>query len=124
MPVSGNVYALLIGINDYECEAVRRLQFAVTDVLAFRELLIRRMDLNPDNSMLLAYPPAIESAPIPRRAGVLRELDRFSAAPMRTEDTFVFYFAGHGFARDDASYLLLVDSDPDHRTSWKKQRFR
>jgi formylglycine-generating enzyme required for sulfatase activity len=111
MSASGDVYALLIGINDYECDAVRNLQFAVADVRALRELLIKRMGLNLANSLLLSY-PAIESAPTPRRADVLRALDRFSGAPMRPEDTFVLYFAGHGFASDEASYLLTVDSDP------------
>jgi chaperonin GroEL len=111
MSQHSDIYALLIGINDYESEAVRRLQFAVADVVAFRQFLIQRMGLNPDNSVLLSY-PAVESARTPRRAEVLRALDRFSAAPMRPEDTFVLYFAGHGFASDDVSFLLTADSDP------------
>jgi hypothetical protein len=43
---------------------------------------------------------------------LLAELDKFSKAPMGPDDTFILYFAGHGFARDEASYLLTVDSNP------------
>ena len=111
MSKQGDIYALLVGINNYECEAVRGLHFAVADVVAFRRLLTERMGLKPENSVLLSC-PAVESAWTPRRAEVLRALDRFSAAPMRSEDTFVLYFAGHGFASDDTSFLLTVDSDP------------
>ena len=70
MSKQGDIYALLVGVNDYECEAVRRLHFAVADVVAFRLLLTERMGLKPENSVLLSY-PAVESARTPRRAEVL-----------------------------------------------------
>jgi uncharacterized caspase-like protein len=111
MSTAGEVYALLIGINDYECEAVRKLQFAVADVLAFREFLRERMGVKPKNCSILSCPDA-GSGVVPRRNNLLRELGKFSKAPMGSDDTFVLYFAGHGFARDGTSYLLAVDSDP------------
>ena len=111
MNAHGNVYALLIGINDYESAAVRKLRFAVADVVAFRELLRERMGLDDRNCFLLSC-PATGSESLPRRGQVLRALSQFSKAPMGADDTFILYFAGHGFAVGENSYLLTADSDP------------
>ena len=111
MSAPGNVYALLIGINDYESESVRRLQFAVADVLAFHEILGQRLQLRAENCILLAHPSA-GTGKVPVRKEVLRALTQFSKARMGPDDTFLLYFAGHGFAAADKSYLLTVDSDP------------
>lgn len=105
MSATGEVYALLVGINDYKCEAVRKLQFAVADVLAFREFLRERMGIKPQNCTIL-------SNPVPWKNDLLGELDAFSNHPMGSDDTFILYFAGHGFALDGASYLLTFESDP------------
>jgi TPR repeat protein len=110
MSRTGDLYALLIGINDYG-EAMPRLQFAVADVLSIREFLRERMDMKPNNCSILTFPDT-GSGVVPQRNHVLAELDRFSNAPMGPDDTFILYFAGHGFARDEASYLLAVDSNP------------
>jgi len=107
-----SLYALLIGINDYERESVRNLRFAVADVLALRHVLTTRMGLDARNCMVLSH-PANDGGASPRRAEVLRALARFSTAPMRPEDTFLLYFAGHGFAADNTSYLLTFDSNPE-----------
>jgi uncharacterized caspase-like protein len=111
MAQHGQLYALLIGINDYEREAIRKLEFAVADVVAFHEILGQRLQLREENCILLTHPSA-GSGSVPRRADVLRALAQFSRAPMGPEDTFLLYFAGHGFAAADKSYLLTVDSDP------------
>lgn len=109
MSTSSNLYALLIGINDYEDESVRKLRFAVADVLAFREWLGERTRLAAENCLVLSH-PAAGPGPVPRRSDLLDALDRFSRAPMGPEDTFVFYFAGHGLAVGEEGYLLAVDS--------------
>lgn len=111
MGARGDLYALLIGINDYECDAVGQLRFAVADVAAFRDLLQARMQLRDERHVLLSR-PAVGSEPVPNRAATLRALAQFSQAPMHAEDTFILYFAGHGFAVGEKSYLLTVDSDP------------
>lgn len=104
----GEVYALLVGIDRYECSAVRPLQFAVADVVAFRDLLRRRMALTDERHVLLGS----GSGPAATRHSVLRAIDQFVKAPCGPGDTFIFYFAGHGFALEDQSFLLTVDSDP------------
>jgi len=38
-------------------------------------------------------------------------MDRFSGAPMGPADTFIFVFAGHGFARSGHTYLAASDSE-------------
>ncbi len=111
MATTGDLYILLIGINDYDCDAVRKLQFATADVLAFRKFLGEQMHLDDRNCITLSHPVG-DSGQVPRRAEVLRALAQFAEAPMGPDDTFVLYFAGHGFAVGEKSYLLTVDSDP------------
>ena len=67
MTTRGDLYALLIGINDYDCDAVRKLTFAVADVLAFREFLADRLHLDDRNSITLSHPVS-GSGQVPRRA--------------------------------------------------------
>lgn len=69
MTAPAGLYALLIGVNQYECAAVRWLRFAVADVVAFRRLLQDRMELDQRNCMLLSH-PATGSGAIPRRTDV------------------------------------------------------
>ena len=56
MSARGDLYVLLIGINDYECEAVRKLHFAVADVRSFQEFLEERMHLDSRNCIMLSHP--------------------------------------------------------------------
>ena len=111
MLATENLYALLVGINLYESRALRPLQFATADVLAFRELLRRRMALRDADCIVLTSPPT-GGAAVPRRVEVLRALDRLSKAPMGERDTFVLYFAGHGFVAGEGGYLCTTDSEP------------
>ncbi len=111
MSTGGRLYVLLIGVNEYASRAVQPLKFAVADVLAVRELLSQRMDLDDDRCLMLTS-PARPGAEVPRRPEVLRTLDKFSKAPMGPEDTFLLYFAGHGFSLGEGTYLLTADSEP------------
>lgn len=107
----GNLFALLIGINQYDSTNVRSLGYAVADVTAFSDVLSSRFGLAPDRCEILCH-PATGKARVPKRSEFLRTLDRFSNAPMDRHDTFVLYYAGHGFETDDTSYLLATDSEP------------
>ncbi len=127
MSTTGEVYALLIGVNDYG-KTMRKLDYAVADVLALREFLGERMGMKPNNCRTMTFPDT-GSGIVPRRNDLLGELEGFCKARMGPEDTFVLYFAGHGFGRGDASYLLAVDSDPgssdlldETAVSWKTLR--
>lgn len=110
----GKTYALLIGIDRSECDGLRPLEFAVADVRAFASVLQQRLGAARDHCRLLTN-PVQDSHGLPRRGEILRQLDHFSHAPMTAEDTFIFYFAGHGFSlgkeEDANTFLLAADSD-------------
>ncbi len=108
---TGSVYALLIGINQYENRMMQGLRYAVRDVRALRELARERMALEDKNCTILTSPVS-ESGLAPGRMEFLSELDRFAKAPMQQEDVFILFFAGHGFAVGDSSYLMTSDANP------------
>lgn len=111
MAEGGHLYALLIGVNQYDTPSLRPLQFAVTDVVEFEELLRTRLGLQEARCRRLTSASADPGAR-PTRNGILSALDRFAATWMTAEDTFVFYFAGHGFAVDGETFLMASDSEP------------
>lgn len=111
MQRGGQLYALLIGVNNYTSDELRPLEYAVADVVGFRQLLTSKTRLAADRCILLTSPQS-EGSLTPTRSTTLQALDRLARAPMRPEDTFVLYFAGHGFGMEEESYLLTTDSHP------------
>ena len=105
---------MFVGINQYETEQLRPLNYAVADVLAMRELLKERMELSEDRILMLTNPLRGNKL-VPKRPEVLKALQQLSSAPMSEEDTFIFYFAGHGFSLEDETYLMTADSMPGTR---------
>ena len=114
----GKTYALLIGIDHPESPGLRPLEFAVADVHGFRDLLLTRLGVDTLDCQLLAS-PALEGEPLPRKNEILRRLTHFGKARMTAADTFIFYFAGHGFARRDGNdsdtFLMAADSSHESR---------
>ena len=88
---------MLVGIDKYENSSITGLEFAVADVksvanrlktgLGFDHVLTMTSDVkdHEDND----YPTALH---------ILDRLDTL-AAQIGPEDTFIFYFSGHGFQR-------------------------
>jgi hypothetical protein len=112
MNTPGKLYALLVGINQYENPMMQGLKYAVRDVRAFRELARDRMALDDEHCRILTSPVS-ESGIAPRRLELLSELDRFTRAPMGPDDVFLFVFAGHGFSIGESSYLMTSDANPN-----------
>ena len=101
-------WALLVGINNYD---ISPLRYCVADVEAFRKTLIDpdiggfdsgKVYLMTDKNIGLFEPTLVN---IIRVLGAL-------AGMVKPEDTFVFYFSGHGVTLNGRSFLQAVDSDP------------
>ena len=105
--VSAEKYALLVGINDYQGD-ISPLRYCVTDVEAFRDALVDVADYKPENVHLLT--DQMEGRDLPQFNNVLLRLETL-ARQVQPEDTFIFYFSGHGISNQDQSYLLALDSD-------------
>ena len=100
-------YALLVGINDYQND-IGALKYCVADVQAFQQALIQTADYKPKNVHLMT--DQMSGRDLPQANNVILRLENL-AQKVQPEDTFIFYFSGHGISNQDQSYLLAVDSD-------------
>lgn len=111
-------YALLVGIDDYESEDISDLNFAVADVKSFGDALVRNLRFSRDNVKVMTSD--LGRGPLyPTDNNLLRQLDILSNN-IKPEDTFIFYFSGHGFQRPEAHFLATVNADPFNITTLKK----
>ena len=95
--LQGEYRALLIGIDDYE--AMPKLEAAVNDVAALRQVLIERYGFKPDHIRTLLNKAAT-------RGNIENALLRMSRLAAPT-DSVLIYYAGHGqYSEDNESGLV------------------
>jgi hypothetical protein len=101
---SGNGWAVLVGVNEYEDKAnYGRLYVCTQDVQAVREQLVAG-GLDPERMRLLTE----NTAELPTRANILTVLKAVADAT-EPEDLLLFYYSGHGDEQDGESYLVARD---------------
>jgi tetratricopeptide (TPR) repeat protein len=100
----GKIYALIIGISDYE--NIGDLNYADEDAQDFYDFLVKESELGVDsnNVRLLLNKNATS-------ANVGKELLKLKNR-MEEGSTFFFYFAGHGDANGEAQAFLLASDLP------------
>ncbi len=100
----GKIYALIIGISDYE--NIGDLNYADEDAQDFYDFLVKESDLGVDsnNVRLLLNKNATS-------ANVGKELLKLKNR-MEEGSNFFFYFAGHGDANGEAQAFLLASDLP------------
>lgn len=108
---NGTKWALLVGVADYENDGVTDLEFTVRDVKAVSQALTGTAGFPADNVFTLTSD--VENGPNrPTHLNVLKRLDML-AQRIGPNDTFVFYFSGHGYLRDNGRHFLgTVNADP------------
>jgi len=99
-------WALLVGINKYQYD-VSPLRYCVADVEAFRQALVNVAGFKPDKVILMTDEMTDEMQPI--HVNIIMQLEVL-ANRIQPDDTFVFYFSGHGMSRDRRSFLLATNS--------------
>ncbi len=102
-----NLWVILIGINQYQDEAIRSLTYAVADAKGLREVL-GDMDRMPYRKVFFQL-FTDDAEKKPTRRNIFEHLGAVSknAAP---EDTILFFFSGHGIEDGGNSYLLPSDA--------------
>ena len=93
IPIRAEKYALLVDINNYPND-ISPLRYCVADVEAFRQALVNVAGFKEDKIFLMTG--HLE----PTNINVVMRLD-ILASRIKADDTFVFYFSGHGIARED-----------------------
>ena len=99
-------YAIVIGINDYDKAP---LDFCVNDALSIERILIERCRFDPQNIFTLT---SNKDNPITEIAGKYKEALRSIKENFNeTEDSILFYFAGHGNLKEEKSNIFFHDSE-------------
>ncbi len=110
--VSGNTYAVVVGISDYQDEGITDLRFADKDAAAFAAYLQSPAggSLPSDNIMLLTNEAATTGA-------IASSMD-WLIADCKEGDRAIIYFSGHGDVetrtRFQRGFLLTYDSPPSN----------
>ncbi|MFN0301520.1 MAG: polysaccharide deacetylase family protein, partial [Burkholderiales bacterium] len=103
-------WAIVIGVNDYANWP--KLQHAVQDAKAIRQILIEKFAFTPERVISLTDRDAT-------RSGILAAFhERLGHGGLKKNDRVVVFFAGHGATRKlssgrDLGYLIPADSDPN-----------
>lgn len=105
---SGRRWAIVVGINDYKKE-ITPLRCAVKDAQAFKRTLIESAGFMDEDIFLLTSDQTGNR--LPEKTNIIRWLS-YIRQNVDRNDTFVFFFSGHGMDMDRDSYLLTIDSDP------------
>ncbi|MBN1487595.1 MAG: AAA-like domain-containing protein [Anaerolineae bacterium] len=93
---TGKAWAVLVGINHYECDFIHSLKVCVDDVKAIHQALSGGYEV----AKLLTDAT---------RADILGGLSTVAQAAAE-DDLLLFYFSGHGMAQNGESYLLARDT--------------
>ena len=105
----GHRRALLIGINHYYLDdTISNLQYCVNDVVELDKVLSDEMRGNFSTSQLL-HSEMEDVKSLPTRSNIM-SLTSLLANNSESNDTILFYFAGHGFEQEGVNYLLPSDS--------------
>lgn len=103
-------WALIVGIDDYKSPAISSLRFAVADAKSIGAVLAGRFHFEP-GAMRLMTSDANGATQLPTSHNILDALDKL-ADTVGPNDTFFFYFSGHGFQLPQGNFLASIDADP------------
>ena len=109
IPLQAEKWALLIGINNYPND-ISNLKYCVSDVEAFGQALIEVVGYKSDQVILMT--DQMTGSNQPSNLNVIKKIDRLSKQ-VKSGDTFILYFSGHGISKDGQSFLLATNSDSD-----------
>jgi hypothetical protein len=110
-PGPSNLFALIIGINEYDHPEVKDLKDAISDFKRILEFL-KSLDVPGDNIRTLTNKDAT-------RDRILAELSQLANDPRITPEhnTIFIYFAGHGSSMDIAT--ARASCPPDFWNDWR-----
>ncbi len=104
VPISGDYWALLIGIDQYQ--TATSLETAVRDVMGVRQVLLDHYGFQPDRMILLTDTQAT-------RTNIEQELYRLGQLA-KADDSVLIYYAGHGQYDEDGrlGWWVPVEGQP------------
>jgi uncharacterized caspase-like protein len=117
---TGTRWALLVGVEQYENADITKLDFAVNDVRAVSRALTASVGFPADHVLTMTSDLQRANLDYPTAVNVLKRL-RILAGRIGPEDTFLFYFSGHGFSRGkEGQFLGTIEADATDLATLKK----
>lgn len=108
--ISGNYYALIIAINDYQSRRITSLEQPIKDAEDIIDVLIDRYTFERRNVTFLKNPT---------RREIISTLTEFRKK-LKSEDNLFIYYAGHGYwdKEIEQGYWLPSDADDKDISNW------
>lgn len=97
----GNIKALVVGVSKYRIVENKDLPFCKNDIIEISNVFIERLGITKNNIITLGMEDIVTSDTFMK---TIKELNDF-----KEDDTFLFYFSGHGYRDDDNHYLVFSD---------------
>lgn len=101
-------WAILVGIDQYQNDEISTLRYAVADTKAMKDALIGA-GFPASNVFTMTGDAGGPDAPT--SLNVIKRLSSLSDR-IGPDDTFVFYFSGHGYQQEAGHFLATIDADP------------
>ncbi len=112
---AGKKRALLVGVQEYEYRGIPNLKCTVNDVKGLSRELVDSAGFDPADITLMTSDLAKDTEFYPTHSNVIFVFEEL-AKTIEREDTFLFYFSGHGFGYDgDDHFLATVNADARSR---------
>src|SRR5690242_17537311 len=96
--------ALLVAVETYTDVRIPKVHFAEADATSLSDALQQHGFQGKDNIVVVS--------PLSTKTTIESTI-RTTVAGLAKEDTFYFYYAGHGFAKDGKNYITCVDTRLD-----------
>lgn len=104
---NGRGWAIVVGVDRYDTADISPLSFAGADARTFAQTLVENCGFSPDRVFLMTSDSDAKQRPNSENVLEWLEAMRREVGP---NDTFVFYFSGHGVTRQGSSYLLTTNT--------------
>lgn len=103
----GNVWAVIIGINEYKNERLN-LQFAANDAQTLYDILVdpHYAGIPKENIKLLLNEDATTE-------NIKHAIGEWLEANVSDQDTVIVYYAGHGMRKGDEAYWVTYNANPN-----------
>lgn len=97
-----SIYALIVGVSNYSLIGEPNLGFCKNDIKYFSEALIKGLSVKKEQIVKLGENDVVKKQSF---INVLRKFDFED----ENEDTFIFYFSGHGGINCNKHFLIFSD---------------
>lgn len=106
----GTYHALIIGVQNYQDNSVKDLQFPLRDATNFKNILVKKYGFQPQNIIFLTDPT---------RSEVLKSLNTLREH-VKHDDNVVIFYAGHGYydQKVKEGYWLPSDAVEEDDSNW------